>query len=513
MKFFGGCRRHTVPDTVRQIGHVEIVSHSPGHRDISEPNSRALLELYKSGDSAAASEIYDRYVARLIGLVRRRLSSKVARRVDPEDIVQSAYRSFFLRARQERYVLERAGDLWRLLVGITLNKLYGQVERHTAARRNVAREEQAPSAAAEAIEPAAPQPTPAEEVALFELLQHVIKQLSPLATRVVELRLRGDTIDEIAAVVQRSPRTIRRILDSVGKRFEANGHAAARDRGERRRFAPDPRATLSYSDFVLERLVGRGGVGRVYRATQRSSGRVVAVKALLKSRQTSGRAVEQFIHEASILSRLDHPNIVRTLGLGQFPGGGYFLAMEYVDGQNLQSGLERGPFDAGSALTIMRNVIKAVAYAHEQGIVHCDLKPANVLVDQNNRVVVSDFGFAQLLNQHSSSAHTARIIGGTAGYIAPELLYRERPQVSPLADVYSLGALLHALVTGRPPVTHSTDCPADQAPINTRPVPESLHRLCSKCLAFDPAHRFQSANHVLEEIGSLQSQLADARAR
>ncbi len=109
---------------------------------MGEPSSRELFALYKSGDSKAAGEIYDHYVARLIGLVRKRLSSKLSRRVDPEDIVQSAYRSFFLRARDEQYVLDEAGDLWRLLVGITLNKLYGQVERHTAARRDVAREEQ-----------------------------------------------------------------------------------------------------------------------------------------------------------------------------------------------------------------------------------------------------------------------------------------------------------------------------------------------------------------------------------
>ena len=421
---------------------------------MSEPSSRELFALYKTGDSKAAGEIYDRYVARLIGLVRKRLSSKLRRRVDPEDIVQSAYRSFFLRAREERYVLDRAGDLWRLLVGITLNKLYGQVERHTAARRDVAREEPVASAGVHAIEPVAPQPTPAEEVALFEQLEQVMKQLSPLAARVVELRLRGDTIHQIAETVQRSPRTIRRILDSVKQRFESAGHAAAARSRRAPRFAPDTRATLPYSDFVLERLVGRGGMGRVYRATQRSSGNVVAVKALLKSRQRSGPAVEQFIQEATILSRLNHPNIVRTLGLGQFPGGGYFLAMEYIDGENLQSRLERATFDTGGAISILRDVTKAVAYAHEQGVVHCDLKPANVLVDQNNRVVISDFGFAQLLTGDPASLNTACVVGGTAGYLAPELLHPARPQVSPLADIYSLGALLHALITGQPPTMH-----------------------------------------------------------
>jgi eukaryotic-like serine/threonine-protein kinase len=479
-----------------------------GQKAMSSPNSRELFDLYKSGDSKAAGEIYDRYVARLVGLVRKRLSSKLSRRFDAEDIVQSAYRSFFLRARGEQYILEEAGDLWRLLVGITLNKLYGQVERHTAARRDVAREEALQSAAAEAIEPAAPQPNPAEEVALFEQLEHVLKQLSPLARRVVELRLRGDTIDEIAAAVQRSQRTIRRVLDSVKQRFETEGHAPSQDRSQFRRFAPDSRATLSYSDFVLQQLVGRGGVGRVYRATQRSTGKTVAVKALLKSRQRSGPAVDQFIQEAAILSRLNHPNIVRTLGLGQFPGGGYFLAMEYIDGENLQMRLEQARFDVVSALAILRDITKAVAYAHEQGVVHCDLKPANVLLDQGNRVVVSDFGFAQLLIRGDPSyLRAGYAMGGTAGYLAPELLRSKRAQVSPGADIYSLGALLHALLTGQPPAMHG-DRWADGAPPSiAATLPAPLHRLCGKCLAVDPAHRFQSASQVLDELAAIQASI------
>jgi serine/threonine-protein kinase len=226
----------------------------------------------------------------------------------------------------------------------------------------------------------------------------------------------------------------------------------------------------------------------------------VAVKALLNSRQRSGPAVEQFIQEAAILSRLNHPNIVRTLGLGQFPGGGYFLAMEYIDGENLQSRLERAPFNVVSALAIVGDVTKAVGYAHEQGVVHCDLKPANVLLDRGGRVVVSDFGFAQLLTGDSSSLQNARGIGGTAGYLAPEMLLAERPLVSRLADIYSLGALFHALISGSPPATQT-----GAALANTAKLPAPIYRLCSKCLAVDPTHRFQSASQVLEVLAAIQA--------
>ena len=102
-----------------------------------DQTSKDLLVRYRAGDSRAANEIFDRYLRRLIELARKRISSKVARRIDPEDIVQSAYRSFFVHARDGDFVLQRANDLWRLLAGITLNKLHGQVERHTAQRREI----------------------------------------------------------------------------------------------------------------------------------------------------------------------------------------------------------------------------------------------------------------------------------------------------------------------------------------------------------------------------------------
>jgi serine/threonine-protein kinase len=226
----------------------------------------------------------------------------------------------------------------------------------------------------------------------------------------------------------------------------------------------------------------------------------VAVKALLKSRQRSGLAVEQFIQEAEILSRLDHPNIVRTLGLGQFPGGGYFLAMEYIDGENLQSRLERARFDVVSALAILQDVTKAVAYAHEQGVVHCDLKPANVLLNRAGRVVVSDFGFAQLLAGDSTMSQAAYAVGGTAGYVAPELIDPEQPHISPLADIYSLGALLHTLIAGGLPATQTA-----AAPSNAAKLPLPLHYFFIKCLAVDPADRFQSASQMLEQLASVQA--------
>jgi serine/threonine protein kinase len=252
----------------------------------------------------------------------------------------------------------------------------------------------------------------------------------------------------------KSPRTIRRALASARQAMEAALLDASPDEGE----APAPLADmlsavagegvpqLAYADFTLERLLGAGGMGKVYRAVQRSTGRTVAVKALHKARQSDCRAVEKFVEEAAILARLSHPGIVRFDGLGRFPGGGFFLVLEYVEGVDLQTRIERGPLDVEEAVRIVIAAADAVGYAHAQGIVHGDVKPANVLVARDGRVVVTDFGLAQFVADRGGRAGRSRIIGGTEGYLAPEVRRGGTP--TPTADVYGLGALLRALLGG-----------------------------------------------------------------
>ena len=162
------------------LGDDPLDSNSPGQQAMDQPSSRELFALYKTGDSKAAGEIYDRYVARLIGLVRKRLSSKLGRRVDPEDIVQSAYRSFFLRARDEQYVLERPATYRACLsASHSTNSMARSSDIRRRGAMSLAKNQS--HRRADAIEPVAPQPTAVEEVALFEQLEQVMKQLSPLA--------------------------------------------------------------------------------------------------------------------------------------------------------------------------------------------------------------------------------------------------------------------------------------------------------------------------------------------
>jgi RNA polymerase sigma-70 factor (ECF subfamily) len=187
--------------------------------DVETPDSSAqLVARWRTGDQQAATLLWQRYAQRLLALARRRLSRKLARRVDPEDVVQSAYRSFFAGARDERYVLQHSGDLWRLLVAITLHKLHHQVQRHTAGKRALALEYhfgEERDLLHFPVRTLANPPSPSEAVMLVDELEHVMRAFPPLQRQMIQLRLQGYRLGEIAAVTRRNERTVRRVLQRV----------------------------------------------------------------------------------------------------------------------------------------------------------------------------------------------------------------------------------------------------------------------------------------------------------
>jgi RNA polymerase sigma-70 factor (ECF subfamily) len=190
---------------------------------IEDERSSVLLDRWRQGDMEAAAELFRRYANRLIGLARRRVPAKLMYRVDPEDVVQSVYRSFFSAAREGRYDLQRGGDLWRLLVTITLNKLYHQVKRNQRAKRAADRECSLEAIAGSAGVPASllsQEPSPEEAAALADELEQLFRSLDALDRRIVELRLQGYQLDEIAAQTDRSERTVRRVLEEVKGQLE-----------------------------------------------------------------------------------------------------------------------------------------------------------------------------------------------------------------------------------------------------------------------------------------------------
>jgi serine/threonine protein kinase len=192
---------------------------------------------------------------------------------------------------------------------------------------------------------------------------------------------------------------------------------------------------------ILECL-GRGGMGVVYKARQKSLDRLVALKLLAPERVHDLKFAGRFSHEAQALARLNHPNIVTIHDFGQ-AGGFFYLLMEYVDGVNLRQVIQSGSLNGTEALTIVPRVCEALQYAHEHGIVHCDIKPENLLLDKSGRVKIADFGIARMLDARTSDAEPA----GTPQYMAPEQGKRP-PTADHRADIYSLGVVLYELLTG-----------------------------------------------------------------
>jgi len=189
---------------------------------VTDETSVRLLALWRAGDQQAATELFHRYAERLIALAQRRLSARLAARVDADDIIQSAYSSFFIGARDGRFVLQRSGDLWRLLVRITLNKLKHQVEHHTAEKRTISAEQPCAGEDSPLGLPSqllVREPTPADAVVLAETLEEVLSRLEPARRRMVELRLQGYSLAEIEAETHRSRATIRRVLQRVQEQF------------------------------------------------------------------------------------------------------------------------------------------------------------------------------------------------------------------------------------------------------------------------------------------------------
>jgi len=194
-----------------------------------DDESAVLLTRFRAGDEQAAQQLFEAYVSRLLRLARSYISPKLAKRVDAEDVVQSAYRSFFVGAKDGRFTLQRSGDLWRLLATITINKVHRQVERHVKAKfRSVeAEEEVASNSGILNPQALARDPSPEEVLAAAEELQEVMGDFAAPQCKMVELRLQGYSLDEIAQHFDCSQRTVRRVIEKLRERLKRRAAASA----------------------------------------------------------------------------------------------------------------------------------------------------------------------------------------------------------------------------------------------------------------------------------------------
>lgn len=265
-----------------------------------------------------------------------------------------------------------------------------------------------------------------------------------------------------------------------------------------------------FGDFVLFDEIGRGGMGVVYSAQQTKLDRPVALKVLHSGFASGESGIQRLRIEAEATAKLDHPNIVPIYEFGQHEGHPY-LAMQLIEGESLAEYIASAEtkLNERDAALLMAKIARAVHHAHERGVLHRDLKPGNILLDENGEPHLIDFGLAKCLEQDSGLTQTGAFLG-TPAYASPEQAAGQNKSITTASDVYSLGAILYALLTGRPPfdgqsvaetiekVKH-TDPPR---PRSVRPgIPANLEIICLKCLAKEPAQRYVSALELAEELG------------
>jgi serine/threonine protein kinase len=294
----------------------------------------------------------------------------------------------------------------------------------------------------------------------------------------------------------------------VAQAIGSTGLIDSKDSGETKRANLSAHSLpLQIGDYELVEVIGRGGMGVVYRALQMSLNREVAVKMIQENRPLNPENRNRFFTEAEATARLQHPCIVPVYDVSEHEGQPYF-SMQLIRGQTLAERLQKGPLPQRLAAKIMAEVSRGIGFAHSQGILHRDIKPSNIMIDENDRVRVTDFGLAKLVDSHDSLTRTGATVG-TPSYMAPEQAAGRSGQIGPRSDVYALGAVLYHLLVGRPPLIADSPIQLAMQILEQEPPPlrlldphldRDLEMIVAKSIQKPPDLRYASADALADDL-------------